>query len=129
MKWDSPATQMLAESLATAFGVPIDQIEAYVEARREKARQRFERHQRKWGAALAALTDVQAVLVSQAEADGHSINKLYTNRASRRTAVMMVKYPVWDNRKHRMGTKLLMVYPDGSRSTTMEKSISIKQSF
>lgn len=76
-----------------------------------------------------AMSDVQMALVAKAEQEGHVLVKFYQDRHSRHVAAMLVKEKVWNGAKGRIGRKLLMVYPDGSRSETMERSISIRQSF
>jgi hypothetical protein len=41
----------------------------------------------------------------------------------------MLQKRSWDSKKARLGLKLSMVYPDGSRSETFERSISIKSQY
>jgi len=123
------ATTDPIEILARALGTTPQALQTHINAKREQARRRVAANNARYAAALASMTDVQALLVEQAEAGGHKINQLFVDRRSGHVAVMMVKEQVWDEAKHRMGRKLLMVYPDGVRTTTMEKRISIKQSF
>lgn len=121
--------EMLMESLARAIGVPVERIAAEIAKRQAADRRRLARHAARWAGALAALTDVQAVLLAKSEQDGCTLNKFFIDRASGHVAPMLVKEKVWDGARHRMGRKLLVIYPDGSSTTTMEKSISVRRSF
>jgi len=126
-QYDSPASEMLADAIAAALGIDRAQIDAYCAAQRERNRRNFERHARRWAAAIDAFTDVQLALITKMEQEGFAVNKLWTYQG--RTAVMMVKRQVWDASKGRMGTRLTMVYPDGSRVTTMERTITVRRTF
>lgn len=124
----NPTTE-LCQIIAKALGTTPKALEAHIAARREQERRRVASNNARYAAALRAMTDVQAMLVAQAEREGHRISHLRQDRRSGNVAVLMFKEKVWDGAKGRMGMKLLMVYPDGSRATTMEKRISLKQSF
>lgn len=121
--------QDLIPGLARVLGTTPEQLQAYVDARREQARQRVARNNQRYREALHSMTDVQSLVVDKHEASGYKINKLYVNRYSQRVAVMLVKRAVWNSAKGKIGCKLMMVYPDGSSSETFERSISIREEF
>ena len=129
IKWDDPMAETLAKALAAAMNVPVSEIEAHILRHRAAAKARFERHRQQWGAWIDAMKDVQHVLVEEAERTGYKVVRLYRDRASRNVAVLLQKEQVWNSAKGRMGRALMMVYPDGTRGITMERSISIKQKF
>lgn len=87
------------------------------------------KHERKIAALYDALTDKCEALVAAYKQSGYEVNKFFTDRGSGNVAVMLVKRNVWNHEKSRMGHSLVMVYPDGSRSETREKSISVKREF
>jgi hypothetical protein len=93
------------------------------------AEQRRARHAHKWAAMLHHVTPEQVAQINALRALGAKAVRLYQDRTSRNAAVMMQRRPVFDTTRSRMGCKLYMIYPDGSRVETFEKSISIQQSF
>lgn len=129
MKWKSSAEEELAKALAAVMEVPLAEIEAHVLRHREAAKARIERHRLKWGAWVDELKDIQNVIVAEAERKGYRVVKLYRNRATRHVAVMMQKEQVWNTAKGRMGIALIMVYPDGTKGISMERTISIKDNY
>lgn len=128
-QWQSEGMREIAEAVARSLGVPIEHLESYVAARRAEAQRRLERHKARWFGAVASMTDVQSVLVDKADREGHVLVKFLIDRHSGNVAALMQKTKVWNGAKGRMGTKLLVIYPDGTQTTTMERSISIKRSF
>lgn len=122
-------TKELCEIIARSLGTTPEALQAHIEARREQERRRVESNNARYARALRSMSDVQAMLVAQAEREGHKISHLRIDRHSGNVAVLMFKEKVWDGAKGRMGIKLLFIYPDGTRTTTMEKRISLKQSF
>lgn len=98
------------------------------EARR-KAMERIARNNARFEAWLGLMTDAQKDRVIELEASGAKINKVYKRNGVARVAVMMVKRGVWNDAKGAPGTKLMMVYGDGTTNQTFEKSISIRKEF
>ncbi len=120
--------QEIAEILANLFKVSPEALAAYVQERQEAARRRMMSKRASWERSVRAMTNVQSVIIDDMTHDGYQLNKSWTNRASGRVAFMLVK-ELWNSAKGRVGTKLVMVYPDGSRVETFEKTISVKQVF
>ena len=106
-----------------------DALQAYLEKQQAAARRRVAIANAKFSHALSCLTDVQSVVVDAYECKGAKINKLFIDRHSGRIAVMLVQRNIWNNYKGKMGTKIIMAYPDGRTADTFEKTISIKPSF
>lgn len=122
--------QDLMIQIANLLNTTPEEVAAQIAARREAARRNFARKNARYTAALACMSDIQSVVIDSLEANGAKMaGKVYQNRRSGRVAVMMVKNQVWNGIKGRCMDKLMMVYPDGSRTETFEKSISIKKEF
>lgn len=121
-------TADLADILAKIFNITSDDLAAYVSRRQEASRRRLMSKRAAWERSVRAMTDVQSVIIDDLTHDGYELQKSWTNRASGRVAYLLVKQ-LWNPAKGRIGSKLVMVYPDGSQTTTFEKTISIKQQF
>lgn len=106
--------------------VKMDQYEEFLAARRAERRAR---HELKIARLMARLSTKCENVVNQYEQDGFEINKFYTDRHSGNVAVMLVRRNTWNHAASKMGCKIAMVYPNGDRVETMEKSISIRRSF
>lgn len=127
MALTDPDAVALAKSLAHAMNVSFEQIEAWIEARRAKDRQRLARHNAKWEAWLRLISDAQELRRFERERNGYRL--FHMRRMGQRVALVMQKDKVWNSEKGRMGTKLAVIYPDGSSAETFERSISVRPSF
>lgn len=110
----------------------IDDPTAWAQFSAERAAQqanRRARHAQRFETMLHHVTPEQVAQINALRALGAKVVRLYQDRASRNVAVLMQRRPVFDTTRSRMGCKLYMLYPDGSRVETFEKSISIQQSF
>lgn len=101
------------------------QYEAYLQAKRAQRQAKHAAKLEAWQNAMSLQCDA---MVEQYRCEGAVVNKYFRDRTTGNIAVMLTK-KTFDHAKSRMGTKLIMVYPDGSRTETMEKKISIKRSF
>lgn len=119
----------LIDVIAPAIGLTSDQLRDDMVRHHAKRKARIQRSNQLYADALNELTDKQTDIITKREADGWKINKVWQNKVSFRTAVMLVKKPIWDSSKNRLGTKLAMVYPDGSITETFERSVTVKQEF
>lgn len=102
------------------------QYESYLKQRREARRAR---HEAKVAVLFSRLTDKAEALIAAYEREGAKVNKFFTDHSSGNVAVMMVGRQVWDQRKQRTVKPLIMVYPDGTRTTTNERSVTLKRHF
>lgn len=115
--------------IARIFQINPESLQAYIDSRKEKARRRVQSNNARYDAAIARITDVQACIIERMEAEGYRMqNRIHINKATGNIAVMLVK-SVWNSAKGRVSPKLVMLYPDGSRNETFEKSITIRQQF
>lgn len=119
----------IKEIVASFLGVSIGQLEYHIAAKREAARRRNANKNAAYRSAAEQMTDIQSAVIEKLECEGAKLqNQLWQNRASGNVARMMVK-EAWNGAKGRVMSKLIMVYPDGTRTETFEKTISIKKVF
>jgi hypothetical protein len=126
---DSNDIDPLVDSLAKALGISSDDLREDLAKRRARIANKVASNNARFYAALNAMTDEQTAVVDRHMANGYHVNKVLVDTRSGRTAVLMVKRPVWWPAKGIMGRKLLVVYPDSKSAETFEKSISIRKEF
>ncbi len=124
--WDCAASQEVAEILSTLLKVPEGALLAHIRAKQEAARRKVANQNARYAAALERMTDVQSVIVEHLQQDGYTMGVI--RLCGNRVAPVLQKQ-FWNQAKGRMGTKLTIVYPDGTRTATFERSISVKGSF
>lgn len=122
-------TREIAEAMARALNVPFATLEAYVEEAARKRRAKAAAQNARFSAALTRLTDRQVALLQKHECDGATLDRLFVNRRTNNVAAMLVKPRVWDGAKGKMAKKLIVLYPDGSSAVTLERSISMKETY
>jgi hypothetical protein len=124
-----PIMEGLYEAVGKCFGISADQVRAECEAMARARANRIADRNAAYGRAVARQTDIQNLVISKLVSSGHVLqNRLWESRRTHQVARMLTKQ-VWNGAKGRMGTKLVMVYPDGRQSETMEKTISIRSDF
>lgn len=106
-----------------------EQFKRYEAAIKQRREARRARHEAKVAVLFSRLTDKAEALIAAYEREGAKVNKFFTDRSSGNVAVMMVGRQVWDQRKQRTVKPLIMVYPDGTRTTTNERSVTLKRHF
>ena len=103
-------------------------LAAYERAYEARREQRIANHAKRVRAMVARITAIQDGFVQEYKRQGATVNKYFRDRYSDNVAVMLTKQG-WNSAKGRIGTKIIMVYPDGTRAETFERTISIKKSF
>lgn len=119
----------IADIVALMTGLTQEQVLAECRLRAERARQRQIAKNARFEAGLLRITDQQALRIGQMESRGYKFNKMWQDRTTQNVAVLLVNDNIWNSEKGRIGTKLMMVYPDGKTTETMEKTISIRKTF
>lgn len=123
------AIQDITSLIANFLGTTPEALAAHIAHKQEQARKRVASNNRRYEAALSKMTDVQALVIEKLEQEGHKMSsRIWQSRKTGDIACMLSKQ-VWNGAKSRMGTKLVMVYPDGRRAETFERTISIRQDF
>ena len=117
---------VLINQIAALLNKTPEQVEREVAARKAARANR----NAKFHDALDRCTDIQQLVIEKLVQGGaRPPKKLMENRRTGNVAVMLTKFEVWNGAKGRVMPKLMVVYPDGSRTETFEKSISIKKEF
>lgn len=120
---------LLRESIAACLRVPVEQLDAYIAQRREQRRRHAAAKNARYAQALSHVTDVQACVVERLQQDGYLLaDKMWQDKQSLNVARLLSKR-CWNAAKGQISTKLVMVYPDGSRAETFERSISIRKTY
>ncbi len=124
-----PLVSDLYEIIARASGLSVEQLRIDIARQRAKREARVRTNNARFDAALERITDIQQVVIDRLEREGYRANsRIWIDARSRNIARTFSKR-VWDTRKGAMGTKLVTVYPDGTRNETFEKRITIRKSF
>jgi hypothetical protein len=119
----------LYEAVGKVFGMSTEQVRQECLRLAANRRARIANRNAAYERALARQTDIQELVISKLISSGHSLQpRLWESCTTGRVARMLTKQ-VWNGAKGRMGMKLVMVYPDGSQSETLEKTISIRKDF
>lgn len=119
----------IADIVSMMTGLTQEQVLAECRVRAERARQRQIAKNARFEAGLRRITDQQALRIGQRESQGYKFNKMWQDRTTQNVAVLLVNDNIWNGAKGRIGTKMMVVYPDGSTTETMEKTISLRKTF
>jgi hypothetical protein len=96
-------------------------FDAYVKAEEARRKANQARRAARFANMLAHSTTIQLLRTDALEQSGYTITKAWQKKSTGRIAVMCQKTGVWDDIKMKMGTKLVMVYPDGRRQEAFGK--------
>jgi hypothetical protein len=110
-------------------GLSADEIMAQARQRAERSRRSAIAKNQRFAAALERLTDTQSLRITQQESRGYKFNKMWQNKHSLNVAVLLVNNNIFNPVKGRIGTKLMVVYPDGTSTETFEKTVTLKHNF
>lgn len=119
----------IVDAIAPALGISPEQLKDEVYRHHAKRLGKIRASNARYSKALEHLTPKQTDIITKRESDGWKMNKVWQNKCSGLTAVMLVKYPAWDSSKNRLGKKLAMVYPDGTMAETFERTITVRSEF
>lgn len=115
--------------IAPALGKSPAGLRAEVERFRTRKRQRAVKNNDRYYEALERITEEQTKTILALRALGAKTwDKLRQNRDTGNVCIFLSR-EAWNPAKGRMGTKLYAVYPDGSRTETFERSISVRAKF
>ena len=115
--------------VSAALGVTPEHIRMQIEQRRAKLQRRAARNNARYFEALERITKEQMQTIQALRALGAKTwSKLRQDKVSGNVCIFLSR-EVWNGAKGRMGTKIYAVYPDGSRSETFERSISVRSQF
>jgi hypothetical protein len=87
-------------------------------------RQRVSRNHARYQAMLQCMTDAQTARLAQQTARGYKINKMLQDLKTGKVAAMLVNDNLWNGEKGKIGTKIMLVYADGTTQDTFEKKIN-----
>jgi len=120
----------LVNVLAPALGMTPDQLLGQIAARKARAERQAQRASARYTDALHHITVEQAAQIEllRSEHSARMQSGIRQHRVSENVVVFM-QAQKWNAAVGRMGTKLYAVYPDGSRSETFERSISVRRDF
>lgn len=102
----------------------VDQLRAQAERRAAAYRHRVARSNARYQAMLECMTDVQTARLAQQSARGYKINKMLQDRQTGKVAALLVNDQLWNGAKGKIGTKIMLVYADGTTHETFEKKIT-----
>jgi len=123
-------TGLIAEVIGKLENMTPEEVMAEARRRAAKQRERMMKKHAAFQAAFANVTDKQSLRIAQMESRGYkSGGKIMQDRRSGNVAVLLVNDNIWNGEKGRIGTKLMMVYPDGTSNETFEKKISVRKEF
>ncbi len=116
--------------VAQSLNTTPDALKAQQRAQQERRAARRESQNARYYAALDRITPQQAKVLADLRAQGARVwDKLRQHRESGNVCIFLSRSPVFNDAKGRMGTKLYAVYPDGTRTETFERSISVRAKF
>jgi hypothetical protein len=87
-------------------------------------RRRVARGNARYQAMLECMTDAQTARLAQQTARGFKLNKMLQSRQTGKVAAMLVNDQLWNGAKGKIGSKIMLVYADGTTHETFEKKIT-----
>lgn len=125
-----PQLDDMLHAFAAVLGKTPDQLRYEFERYRSKQARRVARHNAAFYDALERITKTQAAAIQALRSLGATPwPKLRQHRDSGNVVIFLSRESVWNDVKGRMGRKIYAVYPDGTRSETFERSISVRKEF
>lgn len=104
--------------------ITVDELLAQAQRRAAAYRQRVARNNARHQAMLECMTDAQTARLAQQTARGYKLNKMLQDRRTGKVAAMLVNDQLWNGAKGKIGTKIMLVYADGTTHETFEKKIT-----
>lgn len=119
----------LFDILAKGMGVSKEQVLAQVARQRQRRAQRAVRANERYAEALEQITPKQLAMINELRAAGARVqSRIWQNRRSGNVCVIL-SAERFNSARGRIMHKLFAVYPDGTRSETFERSISIRTDY